>query len=254
MNNKIVIANWKMQLGLKESLDVFNEIKIGLPKKNNNQIVICPSFISMSEINNLNDSGVIKLGGQDVFWEETGAYTGEISCKMLREVGCDYVIIGHSDRRNYFKETNEMIHYKTRVSLGCKLIPIVCVGETYKERQEGRKEYVIVEQIVKALSGIDIRDGQIIVAYEPIWVIGSGQAIDPDEAEYMHTIIKKALVDIFTLSIVEKNFKIIYGASINKDSVNSFLERKVIDGVLVGGASLAAENFLGIIKKVNSIK
>jgi len=254
MNNKMVIANWKMQLSLKDSPQVFSEIKSGLPEKNKTQVIICPSFISLPEISKLNKDSGIDLGGQDVFWEETGAYTGEISCSMLMDVGCKYVIIGHSDRRNYFKETNEMIHYKTRVSLGCGLTPIVCVGETYKERQEGKKEYVIVEQVVKALSGIDIKDGQIIVAYEPIWVIGSGQAIDPKEAEYMHSVIKKALVDIFSLSVVEKNFKIIYGGSINKDLVSGFMERQGIDGVLVGGASLTSKDFLGIVKKVNSIK
>lgn len=254
MNNKMVIANWKMQLGLKDSIQVFNEIKGGLSEKSKTQVIICPSFISLSEINKLNEGDGIDLGGQDVFWEERGAYTGEVSCSMLQEVGCKYVIIGHSDRRNYFKETNEIIHYKTRVSLGCGLIPIVCVGETYKERQEGRKEYVIVEQIVKALSGIDVRDGRIIVAYEPIWVIGSGQAIDPKEAEYMHSVIKKALIDIFSLSIVEKNFKIIYGGSINKDLISGFMEKQGIDGVLVGGASLKAQDFLAIIDEINSIK
>ncbi len=250
----MVIANWKMQLGLKDSIQVFNEIKGGLSEKSKTQVIICPSFISLSEINKLNEGDGIDLGGQDVFWEERGAYTGEVSCSMLQEVGCKYVIIGHSDRRNYFKETNEIIHYKTRVSLGCGLIPIVCVGETYKERQEGRKEYVIVEQIVKALSGIDVRDGRIIVAYEPIWVIGSGQAIDPKEAEYMHSVIKKALIDIFSLSIVEKNFKIIYGGSINKDLISGFMEKQGIDGVLVGGASLKAQDFLAIIDEINSIK
>lgn len=256
MRNPYVIANWKMQLNLDGSIKLFNEIKSGLPAKNKVEVAICPNFMALPEINNINgNSGEIKLGGQDVFWEDTGAYTGEISAKMLREVNCSYVIIGHSDRRKYFNESDEMIHYKIRSALNAGLIPIVCVGETFKERQEGKKDYTIINQVTKALSGIDLQGGEkVIVAYEPVWVIGSGQAINAEEAEYMHQVIKQTLFDLFSVSIVESCFKIIYGGSVNENIIKTFLVQPSIDGVLVGGASLSADKFLGIIKEANNIK
>lgn len=256
MKKFYIIANWKMSLNFKESIDLFNEIKQGLPEKNQAEIVICPSYIPLSEINKNNDAdGKIKLGGQDVFWEETGAYTGEISCEMLKDAGCEYVIIGHSDRRKYFKETDETAHYKVKTALKSSLTPILCVGENFQERQENRKDYVIISQITKALSGIDFSGSEkIIVAYEPVWVIGSGRAIKPEEAEYMHQIIKQTLIDIFPIEIVEKCFKIIYGGSVNAEVVKDFLIRPNIWGVLVGSDSLNSKKFLDIIKEVNTIE
>lgn len=256
MKKFYIIANWKMRLNFKESIDLFNKIKQDLPEKNQEEIVICPSYIPLSEINKNNgEGGQIKLGGQDVFWEETGAYTGEISCEMLKDVGCEYVIIGHSDRRKYFKETDEMAHYKIKTALKSSLIPILCVGENFQERKEGRKDYVIISQITKALSGIDFSGSEkMIIAYEPVWIIGSGRAIKAEEAEYMHKIIKQTLIDIFPMEIVEKCFKIIYGGSINAEVVKSFLIQPNIWGVLVGSDSLDSKKFLNIIKEVNTIK
>lgn len=256
MKNPYVIANWKMQLNLEESIKLFNEMKSGLPANNKVEVVVCPNFIALSEINKINGSGVnIKLGGQDVFWEDVGAYTGEISAKMLRGVNCEYVIIGHSDRRKYFNESDEAIHYKIRAALNAGLTPIVCVGETFKERQEGKKDYTIINQVTKALSGIDLQGAEkVIVAYEPVWVIGSGQAINSEEAEYMHQVIKQTLFDLFSVSAVESCFRIIYGGSVNENIVKRFLVEPSIDGVLVGGASLSADKFLGIIKEANNIK
>ncbi len=251
-----IIANWKMQLGLQESIDLINQIADNFPEKNKAQTVVCPSYIALAEVGKIiREKNVpIELGAQDVFWEEKGAYTGEISCNMLKEIGCRYAIIGHSDRRHYFNESDEMIHYKIKTALHCSLIPILCVGETFKQRQEGKKDYTIISQVTKALSGIDLKgDEKIIVAYEPVWVIGSGQAISVEEAAYMHQIIKQTLVDLFSFSAVEKSFKIIYGGSINKEIVKTFLVQDNIDGVLVGGASLKADEFLGIIKEANKI-
>ncbi len=254
MKKSYIIANWKMQLNIKESLEVFSAIQNNFPEKNKSEVVICPSCVSLFEIGKLLDEKKVKLGAQNVFWEETGAYTGEISCEMLRECGCRYIIIGHSDRRKYLKEDDEMVHYKIKTSLKNSLIPIVCVGETFKERQEGKKDYVIIRQITKALSGINLSgNDKIIIAYEPVWVIGSGQAINAEDAEYMHDIIRQASIDLFDVSIVEKSFKIVYGGSINKDIVKTFLVQPHIDGVLVGGASLKPESFLDIIKEINEI-
>ncbi|MEA2088975.1 MAG: triose-phosphate isomerase [Patescibacteria group bacterium] len=255
MKKFYIIANWKMKLNFQESIELFNEIKQNFLEKNQAEIVVCPSYVPLFEINKNNIDRKIKLGGQDVFWEETGAYTGEISCEMLEDVGCEYVIIGHSDRRKYFKETDEMAHYKVKTALKSSLTPILCVGENFQERQENRKDYVIISQITKALSGIDFSGSEkMIIAYEPVWVIGSGQAIKPEDAEYMHQIIKQTLIDIFPIEIVEKCFKIIYGGSINAGVVKNFLIQPNIWGVLVGSDSLNSKKFIDIIREVNTIK
>ncbi len=255
MKSCYIIANWKMQLNIKDSVYLFSKIKEGLPENNKAEIAICPSYTALPDLNKMNDNdGKIKLGGQDVFWEDVGAYTGEISCNMLKEVGCDYVIIGHSDRRNYLKEDDEMVHYKTKITLANKLKPIVCVGETFQERQEGKRDYTIISQVTKALSGIELKgDEEIIIAYEPVWVIGSGQAINTEEAEYMHQVIKQTLIDLFSVTLAEKCFRIIYGGSINQKIVKTFLIQPHIDGVLIGGASLNPDEFLGIIKEANNV-
>lgn len=242
-----------MQLGINESVNLFSEIQKNIPEKNNSNIVICPSFVSLNEINKIKNNK-IKLGGQDVFWEEVGAYTGEISCKMLVEAGAQYVILGHSDRRKYFNETDEIVHYKAKTSLACSMTPVICVGESLLDRKEGRKDHVVISQVTKAISGIDIKgDENVVIAYEPVWVIGSGEAIDASEAEYMHQVIKRTLIDLFSVSVVEKNFKIIYGGSINNDVVVDFLTQPTVDGVLIGGASLKLNEFIGIINKTNEI-
>ncbi|MBT4277410.1 triose-phosphate isomerase [Candidatus Falkowbacteria bacterium] len=255
MKKTYIIANWKMQLGVEKSVELFSQIVSNFPEKNKTEVVVCPAYTSLQKVNELNKDKIVKLGAQDVFWEESGAYTGEISCEMLKEIGCEYVIIGHSDRRKYFKEDDEIIHHKAKTALKCSLVPIVCVGETFQERQEGRKDYAIISQVTKALSGIKpVGNNKIIIAYEPVWVIGSGQAINAEEAEHMHQVIRQTIVDLFGVSIMEKNFKIIYGGSISKKIVKTFLIQPNIDGVLVGGASLKPQEFLGIIEEAISIK
>jgi triosephosphate isomerase len=260
--NSLILANWKMQLNNTESLGLFKELKEKIKELKNTEsveVVVCPSFTALPDIAKIATDTKLKLGAQDVFWEQVGAYTGEISPEMLKECGCTYVIIGHSDRRTYLKETDEMVHLKIRAALNSLLYPIICVGETFKERQLGRKDYVVIRQVTQALSGIDLilDSTQLVIAYEPVWVIGSGQAIDSEEAEYMHQVIKQALFDLYPVKIVENCFRIIYGGSINSQIVKSFMVQPHIDGVLVGGASLNKEEFIGIIKeaiKVNVFK
>jgi len=194
----------------------------------------------------------LKLGAQNVFWEDRGAYTGEISADMLVEAGCQYVIIGHSERRNYLLENYEMIHKKVRAVIETeKLTPIVCIGETIEEKESNKRDFVLVEQLQQALSGIDVfGDQQIIVAYEPIWAIGTGTAIEPAEAEYAHKIIRLALNDMFGMQVVSKNFKIIYGGSINAKNVKKFANLEDMDGLLIGGISLKAEEFFKVVKEI----
>ena len=251
MNSKkpIIIANWKMKLGTNEAVNLAKEIKKGTNQEN--EIVICPSFVSISEVGEILKGSQIKLGAQDCFWESEGAYTGEVSAKQLRELGCEFVILGHSERRQYLKETDEVIHSKIRLALNFDLVPILCVGETFEQRQEGAKDYVLIQQVTKALEGIEIDSAkQLIIAYEPVWVIGSGQAIDPAEAAAAHQVIFQCLFDLFPSQLVKSNLRIIYGVSVDESNISNFVSLENTDGVLVGGASLKAKNFLAIIKNI----
>jgi triosephosphate isomerase len=217
---------------------------------NGAEIGVCPNFISLLEVvKTLKDTN-IGVGGQDVFWEQKGAYTGEISPALLSEAGCKYVIIGHSERRKFLMINYEIIHREIKAVLQVEdLVPIVCIGENWEERKTDRRDYVIYDQLQQALSGIDIvGNQQIILAYEPIWAIGSGTAIEPSEAEYAHKIIKLTLTNMFGMKIVNNNFKIIYGGSINRENVSGFVDLENIDGMLVGGASLDADEFYDVVK------
>lgn len=251
-DEKIVIANWKMKLSLAESLDLAKKLKAKFKNMDSEQIAVCPNFISLLGVRDILQGSDIKLGGQDVFWEENGAYTGEISPSLLVEAGCEYVIIGHSERRKFLMVNYEMIHKEVKAVLQTEnLTPVICIGENWDERKTDRRDYVLFDQIQQALSGIDVvGNQQIVVAYEPIWAIGSGTAIEPSEAEYAHKIIRLTLNDMFGMKIVNNNFKIIYGGSINSKNVKSFADLDNLDGLLVGGASLDAEEFYKVAKAI----
>lgn len=243
-NEKIIIANWKMKLGHKESIDLAKEVKKNFSDFSGGEVVVCPNFISLLEVKKAMGDKV-KLGAQDVFWEENGAFTGEISPSLLKEAGCEYVIIGHSERRKFMMENYEMIHRELKAVVDTPgLVPIVCIGENWDERKTDRRDYVLYDQLQQAMSGIDVgSDQQIIVAYEPIWAIGSGTAIEPSEAEYAHKIIRLTLNDMFGVEAVKNHMKIIYGGSINSENVDGFIGLDNLDGLLVGGASLDAAEF-----------
>ena len=250
--NKIVIANWKMKLTLAESLEMAKKFKEKFKGFKEGEVVICPSFMVLDEISRLLKKTDLKVGAQDVFFEESGAYTGEISPIMLLEAGCQYVIIGHSERRRFLLENYAMIHQKVKEVLNVSgLTPIVCIGEESEERKTDKRDFVLVDQLQQALGGINILESQqIVVAYEPVWAIGSGLTIEPAEAEYAHKIIGLALKDMFGLGVVNKNFRIIYGGSVTSKNVKSFADLENIDGLLVGGASLDPEEFYKIAKGI----
>ncbi len=252
MNNKIVIANWKMKLSLAETLELAKKMKNKFKGFSGSEVVICPNSLSLIEVGKIIKGGPLKLGAQNVFWEDRGAYTGEISPSMLKEAGCEYVIIGHSERRKYLLENYEMIHQEFKAVLGVEgLTPIVCVGEEAEERKTDRRDFVLVDQLQQALGGINLLgDQRVIVAYEPIWAIGSGVAIEPEEAEYAHKIIKISLRDMFGMKVVKNNFRIIYGGSISSKNVKEFTNLEGVDGLLVGGASLDAGEFYKIAKAI----
>lgn len=247
---KIIIANWKMKLSLKETFDLAKEIKDKFKDFDKGQVVVCPDFVSLLEVKKILKGSKVMLGAQDTFWETRGSYTGEISPLILVEAGCEHVILGHSERRKFMMVNYEMIHREIKAVMAVEgLIPIVCIGENWDERKTDRRDFVLYDQLQQALSGIDVAANQeIIVAYEPIWAIGSGTAIEPSEAEYAHKIVRLTLNDMFGMKVVNENFKIIYGGSINSKNVKSFTGLEDLGGFLVGGASLDAEEFYKVSK------
>lgn len=249
---KIIIANWKMKLGLKETTDLAKQVKEKFKDFNVGTIAVCPNFISLLEVKKIMKGTNIHVGAQDAFWEARGAFTGEISPALLKEAGCKYVIIGHSERRKYLMENYEMIHKEIKAVVEVEdLVPVICIGENWDERKTDRRDFILFDQLQQALSGINVvGDQQIIIAYEPIWAIGSGTAIEPSEAEYAHKIVRLTLNDMFGMKIVNKNFKIIYGGSINTKNVRGFVGLENLDGVLVGGASLDAEEFFRVSEAI----
>jgi triosephosphate isomerase (TIM) len=252
MPKKFIIGNWKMQLTHDESVSLAKELKTLLSSKKlpaNTEIAVAPDFLSLAAAAKvLKDTGIV-MAAQDGWYEEEGSFTGEVSLRMLKDLGCQYVILGHSERRKFLNETDELINKKITAALKYGLTPIVCIGETFDQRKDGRKDVVIMQQVQAALKGIDIKPEQtLIIAYEPVWVIGSGQAIDPAEAVHTTMIIKQSLTDVLEhqdLPLV----KIIYGGSVDAQNINAFVSSDAIEGALVGGASLQAEEFIKLIKQ-----
>ena len=242
MEKLIIVANWKCNptTFLKAKL-LFNSIKRGVRSFKKVEIVICPPFVYLVA-GDKRQTTRIKFGGQDCFWEEEGAFTGEISPPQLKNLGCQYVIIGHSERRKYFSETNKEIGQKIKAALSAKLKPILCIGETRQERRKGKVERVLRDQLKKALT--DLSDHQLknlIIAYEPIWAIGKGRACSFEDAKWARYLIKKSL---------KKKISILYGGSVNSKNAKNFIEEAGFQGLLVGGASLKPKEFIKIVKVV----
>lgn len=254
MKKKIILANWKMKLNFQESHKVIDEfIKIHRPN-DATEVVICPSFTVLEKASEkLADTGIL-LGAQNCFWEQAGAFTGEISPAFLKELGCRFVIVGHSERRSNLAETDEIIHQKVKAVLEEGLTPVICVGETFEERQDGNKDFVIMNEVTKAIEGIELKPAdELIVAYEPVWVIGSGQAVEPEEAKHTHQVIRQVLIDHFEAGAVNERVRIIYGGSVDSTNIKNFFEAGNIEGALVGGASLDAHNFHELILAAGQI-
>ena len=257
---KILILNWKMQLSVNDSCALAEEINNEFDNLNLDKIElgICPDFLSMHKISKIIKASNIKLGSQDAFWYEKGAYTGEISPVFLKELGVEFVILGHSERRTHMQESDIFINKKMKTVLENNMVPILCVGENFEERQNNQKDLVIINQVKNALTNIDLENlKRLIIAYEPIWVIGSGQAIESNEAQETNVIIKQTLLDIFYekgIELNDENFKnkiqILYGGSVDSTNVSNFLNEEDIDGVLVGGAGVKFETFCSLTKAI----
>lgn len=236
---KIVIAgNWKMHKNQAESLKFVQEFKSEVEDLNEDrEIVICAPFTSLMVMSKSLHGSRIMLGAQNIHWEESGAYTGEISGEMLTEIGITYVIIGHSERRQYFGETDETVNLRLKAAQKYRLKPILCVGETKQQRDSGETENIIINQLKEDLVGVD--QNNLVIAYEPIWAIGTGDTCESTEANRVIGIIRQQLDN--------QNVSIQYGGSVKSDNIDEIMTQSEIDGVLVGGASLDAASFARIV-------
>jgi triosephosphate isomerase len=247
MRKKVIAGNWKMNMNLHQSQKLVSEIINGLEKDTKAEVIVCPPFTSLNEVNFLLKDTPVKLGAQNMYYEESGAYTAEISADMLKSVGCEYVILGHSERRVIFNESDELINKKIKTALLKELKPIFCIGELLEQREKGETTQVVSRQIEKGLEGITTEQMKnVIIAYEPVWAIGTGKTATPGQAQEVHSFIRELVSKKFSATVAE-NLIVQYGGSVKPDNSGELLSQKDIDGALVGGACLKADSFLSII-------
>jgi len=249
MNRRPIMAgNWKMNLLVAEAESLVKGLLAGLKGPLNADIVVAPAFTALFPVAKLLTGTPIALAAQDLHWEDFGAFTGEVNTKMLRDVGCAYVIIGHSERRQFFGETNPSANRKLKAALAGGLLPILCIGEMLEERKQGRTLAVVNRQLEEGLEGITQEQaGRLVLAYEPVWAIGTGETATPEQAQEVHAHIRKLLRGRFGAGIAE-GMRIQYGGSVKPDNIRALMDQPDIDGALVGGASLKAASFLGIVR------
>jgi triosephosphate isomerase len=241
-------GNWKMNKAVGESVDLVRELKSSVAGVKGVEVAVAPPFTALHAVRKELEGSSIRLAAQNLYWEEKGAYTGEVSALMLKEVGCQYVIIGHSERRQYFGETDATVNKRLKAALGQGLGPIFCIGETLKEREEGKTFAVMGAQMENGLKGIVEREMErVVIAYEPVWAIGTGKTATPEQAEEVHRFIRQRLGNLFTAGIAEK-VRIQYGGSVTPENVKGLMSQEDIDGALVGGASLKSEIFTKIVR------
>lgn len=251
MRVPLIAGNWKMHKTVREATLLAQELQTLLKGIREREVVMCPPFTSLAAVGKVLSNASepsIKLGAQDCCWEEKGAFTGAVSPAMLKDLGCHYVIIGHSERRGIFKETDDMVSKKVRAALEWGLLPILCAGETLPQREAGRTRDVVRTQVTAALQGLTNTEiERSVVAYEPVWAIGTGKADSPDEANSTIGFIRSLLGDLGGYDVSQK-VRILYGGSVKPDNIDGFMQAPEIDGALVGGASLGAESFARIVR------
>jgi len=251
MRIPFIAGNWKMNTTVAEAERLVLEMLEKLDRIEGVEKVVCPPFIPLISISMMLQGSSIKLGAQNMYFEAKGAYTGEISPLMLREL-CEFVILGHSERRWYFKETDEIVNKKVKAALANKLKPVLCVGERLEENEAGKTEEVVNRQVTGALNDIEpVRD--LVIAYEPVWAIGTGKAASGAQAAATIQFIRDVVSKLWNKSIAQ-DLRILYGGSVTSANIAEFISHPEIDGALVGGASLKAEEFVGIVEKTAEIK
>ena len=249
MRRKIVAGNWKMNKTITEGLSLIEAIKTGAPKvqKAGVDIIVAPTYVMLSDAAKAVNGSSIKLAAQNCHQEESGAYTGEISATMIQAIGAEYIIIGHSERRQYFNETSASIAKKINVVLSKGLTPIYCNGEVKEERESGRHFEVVKRQMNDELFHLSAEEVlKVVVAYEPVWAIGTGLTASPDQAQEIHAFIRQLLTDKYGAAVAEE-ISILYGGSCKPDNAKEIFSKKDVEGGLIGGAALKAEDFLGIV-------
>ena len=245
MKKTLIAGNWKMYKTPSESIDFVEKLIKNLKNYEDRDILICPPFTSLYPVSQIIKNSSVKLGAQNVYFENEGAFTGEISPIMLKDIGVEYVICGHSERRNIFGETDEIINKKVKKVTENGMHPILCVGEKLEEREKGQTFEVVENQIRNCLSNFkDIE--KLVIAYEPVWAIGTGKTALPQQAEEVHIFIRELIGKMYNNQIAE-NLIILYGGSVKPENIDQLMKEKDIDGVLVGGACLKIDSFLRII-------
>ena len=251
MRVPMIAGNWKMNTTVSEATELVKAMRDSLDKIDKVDKVICPPFVSLVRVGELIKGSSIKLGAQNIYFEEKGAYTGEISPLMLADL-CEFVIIGHSERRQYFNETGEIVNKKTQAALGAGLKPILCIGERLEENEAGRTEEVVTEQLRSSLAGINY-PRRLLIAYEPVWAIGTGKAATGEQANETISFIRRNVTRLYGKEAAY-DLRILYGGSVTAENAAEFMNQPEIDGALVGGASLRADQFLSIVKQTSQIK
>ncbi len=248
MRKPIAAGNWKMFKTAKEASKMISELKELVKGVSDREVVICPTYTALESAVSAAKGSNVKIGAQNVYWEEKGAFTGEIAPGMIKDLGCEYVIIGHSERRQYFGETDGTVNKRIFAALKAGLKPIICVGETLEERESEKTFSVIETQIkggLKGLSAEQMKD--CVIAYEPVWAIGTGKIASKEQAQEVHAFIRKLLSDLLGKDTADAT-RILYGGSVKPDNMKDLMSQPDIDGGLVGGASLEAESFAKIVK------
>jgi triosephosphate isomerase len=246
----LIIGNWKCNpVKLEEAKKIFVSVENEMKEIENVETVICPPFVYLLDLKPISNN--LKIGAQDCLWEESGAFTGAISPLMLKNIGCQYVILGHSERRTHFEETNEIINKKIKAALSTGLNVIFCFGETEIEKRKGQTEKVLEVQIKKGLAGVSRKEMEnIVIAYEPVWAIGTGNPCSPEDTRKTSLFIRKIITNLYP-DIILDNLRILYGGSVNSENVEEYSLKSGVQGFIVGGASLRPEEFLKIIKTSN---
>jgi triosephosphate isomerase (TIM) len=248
MRKKIVAANWKMNMLQAEAAEFVKDLLLELGDMLAVEVVIVPPFTAIARVAEALGSGSnVKVGAQNMYWESSGAFTGEISAAMLRDLFVRYVVLGHSERRQLFGETDEMVNRKVRCALEATLRPIVCIGETLAERDSGRVEEILGRQLRGSLAGLEAKEFQeTVIAYEPVWAIGTGRNATPEQAQEAHAFIRATLRELTSEAAAER-IRIQYGGSVKPENARALMSQPDIDGALVGGASLEARSFAQIV-------
>jgi triosephosphate isomerase len=251
MREWIVAGNWKMHNTIQESMALAKAIVEGVKAIKKGEVVLAPPYTALASVYETIKGSRVTLAAQNMFYEDKGAYTGEVSPGMLKDIGCAYVIIGHSERRKYFHEQDNDVNLKGKKALTTCLKPIMCVGETDEERAKGITQAVVGRQVKQGLNGVEKIDN-VVIAYEPVWAIGTGKVATSAQAQEVHAFIRGILKDMY--GNAANNIRILYGGSVTKDNIGELIAMEDIDGALVGGASLKPDGFLGIIQNISEKK